>query len=160
MRNKKALKRDLLFASKKLIDDNLTQTSNNEYLEPVYDFIEVINLAVEDALNFYGVLKSDMADCQFIETKKVSLKNDVFEIEYLITLKGLVRIFEIDGFSIFVGDFNPEEFIGIINKHTQSEFTTSAKLDILKGVLDCTTSIQIDNLIDYTKRVLQYKQLF
>lgn len=158
--NKKNVKIDLLHACKHILINHTQQAVGNEYLTPLKDFIELLNQAIEEALVFYERPSSKPLQDTMCKATKVTLKDEELILEYYITVNGLKKTFSIDGLSLFMGDFEPSQFIDLMNNHTEGNFESIARFDEMTGLLNCKSSFNIDNILNYAKRLPEPQQLF
>ena len=158
--NKRNVKVDLLYASKEILKNHINRCGDDEYLATLKEFIELLDQAIEEALAFYDRPSGRPDPETMCKATKVTLDENELVLDYYVTVEGLIETFCIDGFALFVGDFNPSEFISLMNNHTEGDIYSEAKLDDMTGLLNCRSSFNIDKVLNYAKRLPEPQKLF
>lgn len=158
--NKRNVKVDLLNACKQILKNHAERIGEDEYLSTLKDFIELLDRAIEEALVFYDRPSEKPVSDTMCKATKVTLDGEELVLDYYVTVEGLMETFCIDGFALFVGDFEPSGFIELMNNHTEGDFYSTAKLDDMTGLLNCRSSFNIDSVLNYAKRLPEPLKLF
>ena len=158
--NKRNVKVDLLNACKQILKNHASRAEGDEYLSPLKDFIELLDQAIEEALLFYDRPSEKPNPDTMCKATKVTLDENELVLDYYVTVEGLIETFNIDGFALFVGDFEPSHFISLMNNHTEGDFQSTAMLDDMTGLLNCRSTFNIDSVLNYAKRLPEPQKLF